>query len=109
MSARKTTLTTSAAENAVVDELQQTATASVAEMNESESDAKKPRTRKKSVTTELVAEEKPKRTRAKKSTSSEPAHVEAPAAEEPPHGRARSRCSSLHGCAWVSLQPRALS
>ena len=83
MSARKTTLTTSAAENAVVDELQQTATASVAEMNESESDAKKPRTRKKSVTTELVAEEKPKRTRAKKSTSSEPAHVETPAAEEP--------------------------
>ena len=79
MSARKTTLTTSAAENAVVDELQQTTTATVAEMNESESEAKKPRTRKKSVTTEAVAEEKPKRTRAKKSTASEPTPAEEPA------------------------------
>jgi hypothetical protein len=83
MSARKTTLTTSAAENAVVDELQQTTTAPVAEMNESESEAKKPRTRKKSVTTEAVAEEKPKRTRAKKSAVSEPAPAEVIAAEEP--------------------------
>ena len=79
MSARKTTLTTSAAENAVVDELQQTAAAPVAEMNESESEAKKPRTRKKSVATEAVAEEKPKRTRAKKSATSEPVAEVTPA------------------------------
>ena len=72
-------MTTSAAENAVVDELQQTAAAPVAEMNESESEAKKPRTRKKSVATEAVAEEKPKRTRAKKSATSEPVAEVTPA------------------------------
>ena len=48
-------------------------------MNESESEAKKPRTRKKSVATEAVAEEKPKRTRAKKSATSEPVAEVTPA------------------------------
>ena len=67
MSARKTTLTTSAAESVAVEELQQTTAAPVVETNESENEAKKPRTRKKSVETDAVTEAKPKRTRTKKS------------------------------------------
>ncbi len=67
MSARKTTLTTSATESVVVDELQQTSAVSVAEINESESAVKKTRTSKKSPDAGSVIEEKPKRTRAQKS------------------------------------------
>ena len=68
MSARKTTLTTAAAEVAV-EELQQTTAAEVAETNVSEGETKKPRTRKKSIATDAVTEEKPKRTRTKKSVA----------------------------------------
>ena len=67
MSARKTTLTTSTAENVAVEELQKTAAAPAAETNVSESEAKKPRTRKKSVATDEATEVKPKRMRTKKS------------------------------------------
>ena len=65
MSARKTTLTTTAAEVAV-EELQQTTAAEVAETNESESAVEEPRAIEQN--SEAAApEEKPKRTRTKKS------------------------------------------
>ncbi len=84
MSARKTTLTTPTAESVAVEELQQTTTAPAAEINESESVAKKSRTRKKSVDADAVTEEKPKRTRTKKSVPAlaEPESVEESVAEE---------------------------
>lgn len=75
MSARKTTLTTSAAEVAV-EELQQTTAAPAAETKSDEVETKKPRTRKKSIATDVVAEEKPKRTCKRKSAKSEPTPIE---------------------------------
>ncbi len=80
MSARKTTLTTSAADVAV-EELQQTTAAPAAETKSDEVEVKKPRTRKKSVATETATDEKPKRTCKRKSTASEPAPEEAAVAE----------------------------
>ena len=80
MSARKTTLTTPAAESVAVEELQHPTAATVAEsvVSEDEVKVKKSRTCKKSVEKDAVTETKPKRTRAKKS---EPATVAEPAPE----------------------------